>query len=139
MKLNRASDFALRFTMLLAQSPAPVSIEEASVRLRVPKSQVMKIAAKLAGVGMLRTRPGRGGGVQLAKQASEISVGDVVRVIEADLGVVECMRPGPCQCVFLPRCALMGAMRSATEAFLVHLDGFTLADVAGRTQAPQLA
>lgn len=137
MKLNRMSDLALRLMMLLAQSDRPLSVEAAANRLRVSKSQTMKLVARLARAGLLRTTRGRGGGVALGRSADEVSVGDVVRVIESDLAVVECLREGPCDCVFLPRCALMRAMRSASDLFLGHLDGFTLADVASRSQTPE--
>ena len=136
MRLNRTSDFALRLMMLLAGTEQPISIEGAAARLRIPRSQVMKIAAVLSASGFVGTRRGRGGGIRLQKPASEVRIGAVVRAVENDLGVVDCLRSGPCECVFLPRCGLMRAMSGATDSFLDHLDRFTLSDVASRTGQP---
>lgn len=136
MRLNRTSDFALRLMMLLARRPDAISIEGAAESLQIPKSQIMKIAATLAGSELIETRRGRGGGIRLKRPATDIRIGAVVRAMENDLGVVDCLRAGPCDCVFLPRCGLIRAMSGATRSFLDHLDGFTLSEVVSRTGLP---
>lgn len=136
MRMNRASDYALRLMMLLAGEATPISIDVAAERLKLPRSQVMKVAATLAGAGFVQSRRGRGGGIGLRLSAGEVHIGAVVRAVENDLGVVDCLRSGPCDCVFLPRCGLIAAMAGATESFLAHLDGFTLSDVMRRTALP---
>jgi Rrf2 family transcriptional regulator, nitric oxide-sensitive transcriptional repressor len=136
MRLNRTSDFALRLMMLLAGTNNALSVEGAALRLKIPRSQVMKITAALSAAGFVETRRGRGGGIRLQRPASEVQIGAVVRAMENDLGVVDCLRSAPCDCVFLPRCGLIRAMSGATESFLAHLDGFTLSEVAERTLQP---
>ncbi len=136
MRMNRASDYALRLMMLLAGQTDTISIDAAAERLGLPKSQVMKVAAALAGAGFVESRRGRGGGISLRQPAGKVQIGAVVRAMENDLGVVDCLRAGPCDCVFLPRCGLIAAMSGATESFLAHLDGFTLSDVMRRTALP---
>lgn len=136
MRLDRSSDYALRLLMLLSKSTNPISIGVAGQRLNLPKSQMMKIAASLSKAGFLDNRRGRGGGIRLRVAASEIHVGSVIKALENNLGVVDCLRSGPCDCVFLPRCGLMRTMSGATEAFFAYLDRYTLADVASRTITP---
>ena len=136
MRMNRSSDYALRLMMLLAGQTEPISIETAAARLKLPVSQVMKVAAALVGAGFLVSRRGRGGGIRLGSPADKVLIGAVVRAVENDLGVVDCLRSGPCDCVFLPRCGLIRAMAGATESFLAYLDRFTLAEVVQRTAVP---
>lgn len=122
MRLSQASDFALRILMLLASKKEPMTIEVMSEKLGLVKSHVMKISAKLRKAGIVESQRGRIGGISLAFKPSEISVGQVVRVIEPDFAVVECMQTKTSTCSFMPRCKLQKTMQGATEAFLVTLD-----------------
>lgn len=134
MRLSQASDFALRILMATGHSDAPQTVERLSTQLGLAKSHVMKIVAHLARGGYLETTRGRGGGIRLALAPEAIRLGDVVRLIEPDLGVVACLKPEPTICAFLPRCALKGAMSRASEAFLDSLNGETLASILAGTQ-----
>ncbi len=134
MRLSQASDFALRILMATGQSDDPQTVDKLSRQLGLAKSHVMKIVAHLAKGGYLETTRGRGGGIRLAKTPDMIRLGDVVRLIEPDLGVVACLKPEPAVCAFLPRCALKGAMARASEAFLESLNTETLASILAGTQ-----
>ncbi|GGE91393.1 MULTISPECIES: RrF2 family transcriptional regulator [Stappia] len=134
MRLNQASDFALRILMRLGQVDEPQTIDTLSRTLGLAKSHVMKLVARLAQAGLVETTRGRGGGVRLLRPPSEIRAGAVVRLMEQDLAVVACLREGPCACSFLPLCALKGAMAEAAEAFLDSLDRWTLEDLLKGTQ-----
>ena len=137
MRLTKSSDYALRLMMLLARSNEMLSIEDASDRLRLPKSQVMKIAADLAESRLIVTQRGRRGGISLGRTADQVSVGEIVRAMERNLGVVDCLREGPCDCVFLARCKLTQVMTDAADSFLRYLDGFTLSEVAAAARLPR--
>jgi Rrf2 family nitric oxide-sensitive transcriptional repressor len=134
MRLSQASDFALRILMATGQSDDPQTVDKLSKQLGLAKSHVMKIVAHLAKGGYLETTRGRGGGIRLAKTPDAIRLGEVVRLIEPDLGVVACLKPEPTICAFLPRCALKGAMAQASEAFLASLNTETLASILAGTQ-----
>ncbi|WFE89016.1 Rrf2 family transcriptional regulator [Roseibium porphyridii] len=139
MRLSQASDFALRILMATGQSDNPQTVEKLAKQLGLAKSHVMKIVAHLAKGGYLETTRGRGGGIRLAKSPEAIRLGDVVRLIEPDLGVVACLKPGStAACAFLPRCALKSAMAQAAEAFLDSLNGQTLASILAGTQKARL-
>lgn len=126
MRLNQASDFALRILMLLASEDAPMTNDEVATRLNLVKSHIMKITAKLAQAGFVETQRGRHGGILLGRAADQISVGDVVRLIEADFAIVECMRAQASTCTFMPQCMLRGVVSNAANAFLAVLDDCTL-------------
>jgi len=135
MRLSQASDFALRILMATGQSDDPQTVDKLSTQLGLAKSHVMKIVAHLAKGGYLETTRGRGGGIRLAQRPEQIRLGDVVRLIEPDLGVVACLKPDTeAVCAFLPRCALKGAMARAAEAFLDSLNTQTLATILVGTQ-----
>ena len=138
MRLSQASDFALRLLMAIGQTTEAQTVDKLSTRLGLAKSHVMKIVAQLAKAGYLETTRGRGGGIRMAKRPEDIRLGDVVRLIEPDLGVVACLKPEPTVCAFLPRCALKGAMATAADAFLDSLNQQTLATILTGTQKAAL-
>ena len=138
MRLSQASDFALRILMATAQSDSPQTVDRLSTELGLAKSHVMKIVAQLGRSGYLATTRGRGGGIRLGRAPHDIRLGDVVRLIEPDLGVVACLKPQSTICVFLPRCALKGAMARAAEAFLDNLNTETLATILAGPQRAAL-
>lgn len=129
MRLNQASDFALRVLMLLATKEEPMTIADIASELGLVKTHLMKIVAKLKNAGFVDSRKGRIGGISLAKPAAQISIGKVIRTIEADFAVVECMQEGKSTCTFLPQCKLRHTIRGATNAFLNVLDQQNLSDV----------
>ena len=129
MRLNQASDFALRILMLLATKKEPTTVEVIARELHLVKSHVMKIVAKLVKARLLISHRGRSGGVSLGKSAEEIIVGDVIREIEADFAIVECMQNKTSSCTFTPQCRLKGAMIDARAAFLSVLDSHTLKSI----------
>lgn len=139
MRLNRASDFALRILLLLGKQGDPISVDAIATTLRLSKSNVMKIVAKLSATGVVSTRRGPNGGVILGQPTDSIRIGFIVRTIENDLAVVDCLSDEYCSCIYLPRCALKPAMQAATEAFLDCLDGYTLAALLDGTRTPKLA
>lgn len=122
MRLNQATDFALRILMLLAGKNEPVTVDDIATELGLVKSHAMKIVAKLTKSEILQSTRGRAGGVALGKPVDQIQIGAVVRIMEPDFAVVECMKAGKSNCNFLPHCKLKGVMNDARTSFLKTLD-----------------
>jgi Rrf2 family nitric oxide-sensitive transcriptional repressor len=130
VRLNQASDFALRILMLLAKEDEPMTVEEIARRLHLVKSHVMKIIAKLVSAGLLQSIRGRSGGISLARKPEAIFVGEAVRAVENDFAVVECMKNEASSCVFAHDCKLRLVMHEARAAFLDVLDKRNLKSIA---------
>ncbi|KZL22776.1 RrF2 family transcriptional regulator [Pseudovibrio sp. WM33] len=130
MRLNQASDFALRLVMQCAMQPDILQrIDQVVLQQGFSRGHVMKLVNQLSRAGILETMRGRGGGFKLGRLAQDISVGDVVRAAENDFAVVECLRQSECgeiQCCFLPSCRLKPLMQRASSAFLSVLDEMTI-------------
>ena len=138
MRLNAQTDYALRLLMQLAvNQDALITISEVAERFRISRNHLMKIAQALGQRGFIETVRGRSGGLRLASPPEEISVGAVVRKMEGDFAVVECLPGGNGQCIISSACRLTGIMSEALEAFLQVLDGYTIGDLCGRN--PKLA
>jgi Rrf2 family transcriptional regulator, nitric oxide-sensitive transcriptional repressor len=129
MKLLTSTDFALRVLMRLSATPNEhVSTDALARELVISRHHLHKIVQYLTEAGMVRTIRGARGGVMLARPASEIRVGEVIRSHEHDQALVECFRTDGGACNLLPRCRLRGMLDAAKNAFYQHLDRYTLAD-----------
>jgi Rrf2 family transcriptional regulator, nitric oxide-sensitive transcriptional repressor len=81
--LTQTVEYALRaMTYLASEEGNSKTTEEVSERTKVPLAYLAKILQSLAKRGLLRTQRGVGGGVVLAKSATEITILDVVNVME---------------------------------------------------------
>lgn len=81
--------------------------------------------------GLLSTTRGRGGGLQLLPEPSQIRIGDVVRASETDFRLVECFGASTHACGLAPDCRLKHLLDDALQADFRALDAATLADLAG--------
>ena len=90
---------------------------------------MIKVVHHLGKVGLIETIRGRNGGLRLARPAVDIGLGDVVRVSEPSLALVECQAGEACSIGGL--CRLQGIMDEVLEAMLAVLDRYSLADVIG--------
>jgi Rrf2 family nitric oxide-sensitive transcriptional repressor len=131
MRLSLHTDFALRTLMFLAVSDGNRSIAEIAKAYGISKNHLMKVAQRLVAEGFVEATRGRSGGLQLARPASQINVGVVVRAIEDTGSFVECFDPATNTCVITPVCGLRHALSGAVEAFSRHLDQFSIADMIG--------
>lgn len=131
MKLTAYSNYALRSLQLAAlRSPELVRVDDVVRVHGLARPHIVKIVHELGQAGLVETRRGRGGGFTLARPAEEIVVGDVIRLTEGPLDVVECFNPEKNTCPLIGICKLSRALKEATQAFMAVLDDLTLADIA---------
>src|ERR1043165_3200087 len=93
MRLTVLSDYSLRVLMYVASMPQRlVTIQEIAQAYGISENHLMKVVHGLAQHGFVTTVRGRGGGIRLARPASKITVGAVIRAVEDDFALVECFR-----------------------------------------------
>mgnify|MGYP001199915736 CR=1 FL=1 len=130
MRLTTMTDYALRLLMYVAQHPDRLcTIAEVATVYDISEAHLMKITHQLGLAGYIETVRGKGGGMRLAKPAAEINLGAVVRSVEPDFMLVECMATAN-SCVLTGNCRLTGIFTVALQRFLAHLDDYCLADLA---------
>lgn len=114
---------------LAVQEDGLTTIAKVAESYGISQNHLVKVAHRLGLEGYVRTTRGKNGGLRLARPAAEINVGEVVRRMEPDMGLVPCMHPLEASCPILPNCRLLSAMEDARAAFIEVLDGYTLADL----------
>ena len=130
MRLRTFTDYSLRVLIYLAHAPeGHATVAEIARAFSISEHHLVKVVHLLGREGLLANTRGRGGGVRLAKPASEINVGAVVRLTEGDDLPAECFHPGTNTCPIAGGCGLEGALRRAVESFYKTLSGYSVADL----------
>lgn len=112
----------------------PVLAASIAARERVPRKFLDQILLELSRRGIVQSRRGRGGGYQLGRPASEISMGEIVRLLDGPLAPVPCVSHTAyrrCEeCADEAACGVRLAMGRVRDAVAEILDGTTLAQFA---------
>jgi Rrf2 family transcriptional regulator, nitric oxide-sensitive transcriptional repressor len=131
MRLTAFTDYGLRALMRLAGEPERLfTTKEIADEFKISRNHLTKVVRELADAGIVATHRGAGGGFRLARPAGTISIGEVVRRLEARHAIVECFRSDGGACVLTPRCRLKARLKRAAELFLKELDRTSLAECA---------
>jgi Rrf2 family nitric oxide-sensitive transcriptional repressor len=130
VRLTTFTDYSLRVLIFVATRPQGRStIADIASAYGISEHHLVKVVHRLGREGLLVNKRGRGGGLELAKPASDINVGEVVRVIEDLSAPVACFGEASPECAIAPVCRLAGVLDEALRAFHAVLDRYTLADL----------
>ncbi len=133
MRITKHTDYALRVLLFLAVRPRQrVPTQAIAEAYQISLDHLLKITRRLGELGYLHLHRGAKGGVELALEASEISVGAVMRALDDRDSLIECFSSETDHCVVSPSCGLKGALREAQEAFYASLDAITLGKLVSR-------
>jgi Rrf2 family protein len=99
----------------------------------IPKRFLDLILLELRNDGIVRARRGPGGGYALARPASKIRVGQIIRLLDGPLAPIRCASRTayePCRdCRSVEECEVRIAMLKVRDAMADILDNITLADL----------
>ena len=92
MKISTKGKYGLRAMIDLAQysEQEAVSISSIAQRQKISESYLEQLVANLKKAGLVISIRAAAGGYRLARPASDISVGDVLRALEGDVRAVIC-------------------------------------------------
>jgi Rrf2 family cysteine metabolism transcriptional repressor len=136
MKMSRKGEYALRAMIFLSLNYGlgPVRIQEIAERERIPKKFLEQILLELKNAGLLESRRGAGGGYRLIKSPKEVTLAQVVRIIDGPLAPVGCVSQlAHVRCPQQASCGLYGVMLDVRNAIANVLEGVTFADICERT------
>jgi Rrf2 family protein len=143
MRLSKRGEYGLRAMILLAtpsldgHTPV-VQIREISEREKIPAKFLEQILLALKNSGLLHSKMGVGGGYYLAKPASEITLGHIIRVLDGPIAPIRCVSQiayESCGCPDEENCGLRMVMFDVRAAMSAILDQTSLEDVTKRVGA----
>ena len=131
--LSRKSKYGLKAMLELARQPdrRPMLVADLAERHRMPKKFLEAILLELKRHGLLQSKKGRGGGYALGRSPNDITVGQIIRVLEGPLALIPCVSQTAyirCEeCVDEDTCGIRIAMKEVRDATAGILDHTTLA------------
>ena len=136
MKLSKRGEYALRSLINLGIAAEVnrklVQVSELAENEQLPIKFLEQILQSLKDAGIVASQRGKFGGYRLARPASKIYIGEIVRLIDGPLAPIGCVSQTayePCTCPDETHCGLRMLMVDVRNAIADILDRYTLADV----------
>jgi Rrf2 family protein len=133
--LTKKSKYGLKAVLYLAAAMerGPVLVSELSDRERIPKKFLESILLELKRSGILQSKKGKGGGYFLSRTPDQITVGQIIRVLEGPLALIPCVSQTAyrrCdECVDEATCQIRRAMKEVRDATAQILDNTTISSL----------
>ena len=142
MKLSQRGHYALRALIVLGlnYSDSVVRIQTISAAQNIPKRFLEQILNDLKAAGILESRRGITGGYRLRRPPEEISLAEVVRLIEGPLAPVSCVSERfyeRCSCPNEEKCGIRSIMKEVRDAIVKVLETVTVAQLCDRVRELQ--
>lgn len=130
MKLSTRSRYGTRMLLDIAENSngRPVSVSEVSARLGVSVKYLEQLIRPLKRGGYLASVRGPKGGHMLTRSPEEITVGEVVRLLEGGINLTDCVSDGR-TCTRSGKCNVRNVWVEATAAMNRILDSITLSQI----------
>src|SRR5918993_4475132 len=139
--LSKKSKYGLKALLELAGDTAarPIQTSELAERQGLPKKFLEAILLELKRHGLLHSKKGRGGGYVLTRKPGDITIGQVIRVLDGPLALTPCVSQTAyrrCEeCLDEETCGIRLAMKEVRDATAHILDNTTLAGLNARSRA----
>ena len=133
IRINRQTDYAVRVILALTRQVPAVRIPSAAVQreMQIPPGLMPRIVARLAKAQLLKTFPGREGGLMLARPAATISMRDVVEALEGPILLSQCLRVrGEDDCPFQMNCPVRSKWDRVQVIMLREMASISFEDLA---------
>jgi len=137
VKVSKKGEYALRamIDLSLNYRKGSVRIQEISEREKIPKKFLQQILLELKKNGLLQSKRGIAGGYSLIKPPEEITLAEVVRIIDGPLAPLSCVSTwAHISCPEERNCGLFQVMLDVRNAIATILEKVTFADVCRRTK-----
>ena len=130
--------YALRVMIELTEAGKNnlVPMKSIAARQDISLKYLERILPPLTKAGLIEGIHGAGGGYRLAKDASSITVGEILRLTEVDMAPVACLAEGAEPCERRPSCRTIAMWEGYQKVTNEYFDGITLADLSLEKPCP---
>ena len=136
LSLSQRCQYALRASFELAGRPpgTATSVAEIAAAQAIPPRFLELILKDLKKAGVVDSRRGPQGGYMLLRSPSEVTVGDIVRLVDGPLRPVKCIAGGGEHCPLRGGCVFEDLWTATGDAVSGVLDKATLQHLLDKKQ-----
>jgi len=130
MKLSTRSRYGARMMLDLAKhfEEGPVQISDISRRESISVKYLEQLIIPLKKAGLIKSFRGPKGGHMLTRSPEEITVGEIVKILEGGRDLISCI-DHPESCDRTDQCLTRDIWEEATRAMYDKLDSLTLSGI----------
>lgn len=129
-KISTKSQYGLRAMIYLAKCKCQIcSLKEISRKEGISFDYLEKILSKLERAGLICSKKGSQGGYFLSKKLSGIKIGEIIRALEGDKGLVMCTVKHGKSCPLERKCLARSFWLKIQNSLNSVLDSITLSDL----------
>jgi FeS assembly SUF system regulator len=131
IRLGKLTDYGLVLMTYMAnnQDRSVRTARDLAVESRLPRPTVSKLLKELLQGGLLVSQLGINGGYSLAKAPREISVAEIIAVLEGPIALTECSTDLSGLCDLEPCCPIKNNQRIISQAVRGALGNVMLSDL----------
>ncbi len=123
MKISTKGRYGLKAVIILAQNNKEVvPLTTLSREIGVGGAYIEQLMRLLKAEEIVQSHRGATGGYTLTKEANKTTVGEVLRALEDNLELVECLKTGACDC----DCKVFPVWETIRDAINGALDNITI-------------
>ena len=134
MKMSTKGRYGLRAMIDLASygtdQPTPLSAIARSEE--ISERYLEQLMTKMKKAGLVTSCRGSAGGYSLARNAEDISVGDILRAVEGNLNPVDCSVESESSCENSQACVAKFVWQKVNESINSAVDGISLAELVAK-------
>jgi len=129
LKVSTRSQYGLSAMIYLTRHQREICpLKDISKEEGISFDYLEKIISKLEKTGLVKAKKGARGGYFLAKSPKKIKIGEIIRPLEGEKGLVKCMA-GSYRCPMVKKCLSKKFWGKIQNALNSVLDSITLADL----------
>lgn len=129
--MTKKSKYAARALVEVAINGCePIGVSEIARRQKIPERFLEQIFGDLRRAGILESRRGAHGGYCFAVPTDEITVLDIVEILDGEIRPAKCSAGGTCYIDDAPLCSTSGVWDEARVALEGVFGRYTIADLA---------
>ena len=135
MVLSQKTEYAVRAVLELAKrnGSGPITATRIASTQAIPVRFLENILGQLRQAGIVESVRGKEGGYLLGRRAREVTVGDVVRLVQGPLVIVDCADGDAGRaCGLRPGCVLQPVWERAHRAMMDVYESTTFEDLIDR-------
>ena len=131
MKISKRSQYGLRALFRLTQISGYSPMREIAEKEEISQDYLEKIFFDLERGGLIRSKRGASGGYALARPSEEISLKDVLEILEKNFNLVECVSES---CYREAVCPTSSVWKRLDESLKIKMNSITLKDLMKRDE-----
>ncbi len=129
MKISKKSQYGLRALVRLTKvKNGFLPLREISEKENISFDYLEKIFSKLEKKGLVKSKKGSQGGYALSVSPSKISVGEVLKTLEGEIVLVECVGTKG-KCVMKGKCKTINAWKKIQDSLEKTINSISLNDL----------